>query len=182
MPITVNDLTIRPSGIDMDTLLSEWTCAMPEPLRPVLLTAMGDMFAQGESGAVYFVDMVEGNIRVVADDGDSFQSLMRNSQFVSDHMFPSRIVQFRKAGMSLETAQVCSHKKLLVLSGDDDIGCRSDRRQRPRQYSRSSAPAGQRSARWHSNLRNQDQVTREGPNNTLRLGCCVASPLIDSLG
>ena len=118
----MNDLTISPKGIDMDTLLSEWTWAMPEPLRPVLLTAMGDAFAQGESGAVYFVDMVEGNIRVVADDGESFQSLLRNNQFVIDHMFPSRIVQFRNAGMTLQTEHVYSHKQLLVLGGDDDIG------------------------------------------------------------
>ena len=122
MPITMNDLTISPNGIDMDTLLSEWTWAMPEPLRPVLLTAMGDVFAQSESGTVYFVDMVEGNIRVVADDGDSFQSLMKNTQFVTDHMFPSRIVQFRNAGISLQRGQVYSHKQLLVLGGDDDIG------------------------------------------------------------
>ena len=121
MPITMNDLTINPEGTDMDTLLSEWTWAMPEPLRPVLLTAMGDAFAQGESGAVYFVDMVEGNIRRVADDGQSFQSLLRNNQFVADHMLPSRIVQLRNAGMTLEAKQVYSHKQLLVLGGSDDV-------------------------------------------------------------
>ncbi|MCA9037006.1 MAG: DUF1851 domain-containing protein [Planctomycetaceae bacterium] len=121
MPITMNDLTISPKGIDMDSLLSDWTWVMPEPLRPVLLTAMGDAFAQGESGAVYFVDTVGGDIRVVADDGASFQSLLRNSQFVSDHMFPSRIGQFRNAGMKLGPGQVYSHKQLLVLGGDDDI-------------------------------------------------------------
>ena len=122
MPITMNDLTISPDGVDMDTLLSEWTWAMPESLRPVLLTAMGDAFAQGESGAVYFVDMVEGCIRSVADDGESFQSLLRENQFVTDYMFPSRIVQFRKAGMTLKSGQVYSHKQLLVLGGADDIG------------------------------------------------------------
>ena len=121
MPITMNDLTINPKGIGMETLLSEWTWAMPEPLHPVLLTAMGDAFAQGESGAVYFVDMVEGNVRVVADDGESFQSLLRNNQFVTDHMFPSRIVQFRKAGMTLQPGQVYGHKQPLVLGGNDDI-------------------------------------------------------------
>ncbi|MDX1930794.1 MAG: DUF1851 domain-containing protein [Pirellulaceae bacterium] len=121
MPITMNDLTINPNGVDLDQLLSEWTWAMPEPLRPVLLTAMGDVFAQGESGAVYFVDMIEGNIRNVAEDGESFQLLLRDNQFVTDHMFPSRIVQFRKAGMTLQPAQVYSHKHLLVLGGMDDI-------------------------------------------------------------
>jgi hypothetical protein len=121
MPITMNDLTISPEGVDMDTLLSEWTWAMPEPLRPILLTAMGDAFAQGESGAVYFVDMVDGSIRRVADDGESFQSLLRNNQFVTDHMFPSRIVEFRNAGKTLQSRQVYSHKQLLVLGGADDI-------------------------------------------------------------
>ena len=121
MPITMNDLTINPNGIDMDTLLSEWTWAMPEPLRPVLLTAMGDAFAQGASGAVYFVDMVEGIIRVVADDGESFQQLLRNNQFVTDHLFPSRIVQYRNAGLTLGPKQVYSHKQLLALGGADDI-------------------------------------------------------------
>ncbi|MEW4488920.1 T6SS immunity protein Tdi1 domain-containing protein [Thalassoglobus sp. JC818] len=121
MPITMNDLTISPKGVDMETLLSEWEWAMPEPLRPVLLTAMGDVFAQGESGEVYFLDMIDGAIRSVAVDGESFQSLLRDKQFVTDHFFPSRIVQFRNEGMTLEPGQVYSHKQLLVLGGADDI-------------------------------------------------------------
>lgn len=121
MPITMNDLTISPKGIDFDTLLSEWKWAMPEPVRPVLLTAMGDAFAQGESGTVYFVDMVDGNVRPVADDGETFQSLLRNNQFVTDHLFPSRIVELRNAAITLQPKQVYSHKQLLALGGTDDI-------------------------------------------------------------
>lgn len=120
MPITMNDLTISPDGIDMNTLLSDWEWAMPEPLRPVLITAMGDAFAQGESGAVYFIDIVEGTITSVADDGPSFQSLLSNTQFVTDHMFPSRIVQLRDAGKTLKPNNVYSHKQPLVLGGSDD--------------------------------------------------------------
>lgn len=120
MPITMNDLTISPEGVDMNSLLSDWSWAMPEPLRPVLLTAMGDAFAQGESGSVYFVDMVEGTINPVADDGASFQSLLSDKQFVTNYMFPSRIVQLRNAGKTLDSQQVYSHKQPLVLGGDDD--------------------------------------------------------------
>lgn len=121
MPITMNDLTISPKGVDFETLLSDWKWAMPEPLRPVLLTAMGDAFAQGESGAVYFVDMVEGSVRPVADDGEAFQALLRNSEFVTDHLFPSRIVELRNAAITLLPKQVYSHKQLLALGGADDI-------------------------------------------------------------
>lgn len=120
MPITMNDLTISSDGVDMETLLSEWSWAIPEPLRPVLLTAMGDAFAQGESGSIYFVDMVEGTITSVAEDGDSFQSLLSDTQFVTDHLFPSRIVQLRNAGKTLKPKHVYSHKQLLALGGDDD--------------------------------------------------------------
>jgi hypothetical protein len=121
MPITMNDLTINPDGFDFASLLADWEWAMPEPLRPVLLTAMGDAFAQGASGAVYFIDMIEGNIRPVADDGESFKALLRNNEFVTDHMFPSRIVELRQAGMTLQPRQVYSHKHLLVLGGSDEI-------------------------------------------------------------
>ena len=121
MPITLNDLTINADSVDLDTLLSDWEWAMPEPLRPVLLTAMGDVFAQGNSGSVYFVDVVDGSIRLVADDGESFEQLLRNNQFVTDHMFPARVVEFRKAGLTLEPTQVYSHKQLLVLGGADDL-------------------------------------------------------------
>ena len=65
--------------------------------------------------------MVDGSIRCVADDGDSFQSLLRNNQFVTEHLFPSRIVQFRNAGKTLQPREVYSHKQLLVLGGADDV-------------------------------------------------------------
>jgi hypothetical protein len=121
MPITMNDLTISPQGIDIETLLNDWEWAMPEPLRPVLLTAMGDAFAQGQSGAVYYVDVVGGCIHQVADDGASFKALLNDREFVTDHLFPSRIVELREAGLTLEPRQVYSHKQMLVLGGSDEI-------------------------------------------------------------
>ncbi len=120
MPITMNDLTISPNGVAMGTLLDDWKWAMPEPLRPVLLTAMGDVFAQGESGAVYFVDVVSGEVHTVAENGDDFQALLGDMQFVTDHLYPSRIVQLRKAGKTLEPQQVYSHEQPLVLGGADE--------------------------------------------------------------
>lgn len=121
MPITMNDLTISPDGVDMETLLDDWSWAMPEQWRPVLLTAMGDVFAQGDSGSVYFVDMVEGTITPIADDGPSFQSLLKDTQFVTDHLFPSRITNLREAGKALAPKHVYSHKQPLVLGGEDDV-------------------------------------------------------------
>ena len=120
MPITLNDLTINPDGVDMATLLDDWTWAMPEPVRPVLLSAMGDAFAQGASGAVYFVDMVEGTVTPVAEDGATFETLLADTEFVTNHLFPARVVQLRNAGLTLKPKHVYSHKQPLVLGGEDD--------------------------------------------------------------
>lgn len=121
MPITMNDLTISPAGVNMDALLSDWEWAMPEPLRPVLITALGDVFAQGESSAVYFVDVVGGAVSQVADDGAEFESLLQDPQFVTAHMYPARIVELRQAGLTLQPNEVYSHCTLLVLGGSDEL-------------------------------------------------------------
>ncbi len=121
MELTLNDLTINPEGVDLDELLSDWNWAMPEPMRPVLLTALGDLFAQGETGVVYFVDVIEGHIRVVAEDGSVFEDLLSDMEFVTDHFFPSRIVELRETGIELEANQVYSHQLPLVLGGNDEL-------------------------------------------------------------
>ena len=120
MAVTMNDLTISPKGVDRETLLEEWQWAMPESMLPVMLTAMGDVFAQGESGAVYFIDAVEGQISTIADDGPTFQELLKDTQIVTEYLFPSRIVQLRKSGKQLDAGQVYSHKHPLVLGGEDN--------------------------------------------------------------
>ena len=120
MPLTMNDLTIGPANVNMDTLLDDWSWAIPEPLQPVLLTAMGDAFAQATSGSVYFIDTVEGSVSLVTDNGSEFETLLTDTQFVTRYLFPSRIVQLREAGKTLSQQQVYSHTKPLVLGGDDN--------------------------------------------------------------
>jgi hypothetical protein len=121
MPITLRDLTISPNGVDMDSLLEDWTWAMPEPVRPVLLTALGDAFAQGRSGAVYIVDADAGEIRVVAEDGATFENSMRDAGFVTEHMQPARVVAHRAAGLELAALQVYGRRTPLVLGGRDEV-------------------------------------------------------------
>lgn len=121
MTFTLNDLTINPERVNLNALLDDWTWAMPEPLHPVLLTALGDIFAQSESGAVFFIDTIEGNITKVAEAGPAFQSLLTDSEFINDHFFPSRIMELRDVDIFLYPQQVYSHQKPLVLGGEDDI-------------------------------------------------------------
>ncbi|MCA9005166.1 MAG: DUF1851 domain-containing protein [Planctomycetaceae bacterium] len=121
MEITLNDLTINPEGVDIDALLQDWNWAMPEPMSPVLLTALGDVFAEGDTGAIYFVDVIEGHIRMVAEDSAAFEELLSDAEFVTDHFFPARVVELRNAGIELEASQVYCHQQPLVLGGNDEL-------------------------------------------------------------
>ena len=119
VPITINDLTISLQGLDTSTLLSEWEWAMCEPMTPILLIALGDVFAQGDSKAVYFLDTNQGSFVLVAGTGDQFQNMLRDPRFVTEKMLPARILQLRKAGIELGPSEVYSHSHPLVLGGED---------------------------------------------------------------
>lgn len=121
MPITLNDLTINFDGIDRTKLLEDWDWAMPEPITPILITAMGDVFAQAESGTVYFLDAECGTIESIAASVDEFRRLLTDAAFVTDRMYPSRIVQLRKANLTLGTHEVYGNKHPLVLGGADTL-------------------------------------------------------------
>lgn len=121
MPITLNDLTISPSGVDLSSLLADWEWAMCESMTPVLITAMGDIFAQGETRRIFFIDTSAGQIEKVAENGDEFQNLLRNANFVTAKMYPALILKWRKAGILLGPGEVYSYSHPLALGGDDSV-------------------------------------------------------------
>jgi len=121
MQITLNDLTISPEGLDPATLLSSWNWAMEEPILPILITAMGDAIAVGESGAVYFVDATCGTIERIADDVAALEGLLSDTEFVTEKLLPGRVVSLRGAEMQLGPGEVYSHINPLVLGGEDEI-------------------------------------------------------------
>ena len=120
-PMTLNDLTISPEGLDLNSLLSEWEWTFPEHMHPVLITAMGDVFAQGKSGAVYFLETSVGSTQKVAKNGDEFKELLKDTAFVTDHMYPGRVAELREMGLVLAPGQCYSYKLPLFLGGQDVV-------------------------------------------------------------
>jgi len=121
VPITLNDLTISPSEVDLSSLLADWEWAMCESMTPVLITAMGDVFAQGETRSIFFIDTSTGQIEKVADNGDEFQNLLRDPNFVTAKMYPALILKWRKAGIQLGPGEVYSYSHPLALGGNDSV-------------------------------------------------------------
>ena len=121
MELTLNDLTVNPPGLDRESLLSSWAWAMKRPILPVFLTAMGDVFGQDSTGAVYFVDTCCGTVKKVTDSGDEFKQQLSNLDFVNMYFYPQSVGDLRDEGLVLQQGQCYSHKHTLVLGGKDEL-------------------------------------------------------------
>ena len=120
MSLTLEDLTIDPEGIDPVALLSDWEWAMESLMLPVLITAMGDVFAQTDSGEVCFVDVVGGEVIPVCDSSEAFEEALDDDEFIDEFFYPERVQELRNAGLKLSGRNVYSHKLPLVVGGEDE--------------------------------------------------------------
>lgn len=121
MNLTLEDLTADPGDIDPVALLTDWEWAMECLMLPVLITAMGDVFAQADSGEVSFVDVVGGNILPVCDSTEAFEEALDDDEFIGDFFYPDRVRELRESGLIASGRQVFSHRLPLVLGGDDAV-------------------------------------------------------------
>ena len=119
--MTLNDLTVSPQGLDIDTFLESWQWLIPKHAKPVLLTALGDVFIQDARGAVHFLDTCSGTVKKIAESGDGFKALLQDVEFVTEYMHPGQIADLKAAGLELTPGMCYSHKLLLVLGGQDTV-------------------------------------------------------------
>ena len=121
MSLTLEDLTIAPEGIDPVALLADWEWAMENLMLPVLITAMGDVFAQADSGEVCFVDVVGGEVVTVCDSTEAFEEALDDDEFIAEFFYPERVQELRATGLKLSGRSVFSHKLPLVVGGEDEV-------------------------------------------------------------
>ncbi len=121
MSLTLEDLTIEPEGIDPVALLADWEWAMESLMLPVLITAMGDVFAQTDSGEVCFVDVIGGEVIPVCDSSEAFEEALDDDEFIDEFFYTERVQELRDAGLKLSGRQVFSHKLPLVVGGEDEV-------------------------------------------------------------
>lgn len=120
MSLTLEDLTISPEGIDPVVLLADWEWAMESLMLPVLVTAMGDVFAQSDSGEVCFIDVVGGEVIPVCDSSEAFEEALDDDEFIDEFFYPERVQELIAAGLKLGGRLVYSHKLPLVVGGEDE--------------------------------------------------------------
>jgi hypothetical protein len=124
--ITLSDLIVGFDHLDRDHLLDDWRWLIGPSKQPILLSAIGDAFVQDETDAtIHLLDTAAGSCSRVAADEDEFRALLRDSQWVTDHLAVNVIADFLAKGMGLESGQIYSWRRPPVLGGEyglDNVG------------------------------------------------------------
>ncbi|WP_395741131.1 T6SS immunity protein Tdi1 domain-containing protein [Prosthecobacter sp.] len=116
--MTINDLTVNISHLDREALLSEWRWLTGATKLPVLATLAGDVFVQDSTdGSVHFLDVVEGRCTEIAPDGDTFQRLLSDREFVMRHLSVQLVAPLIRAGKVPAAGQILSWRHPPVLGG-----------------------------------------------------------------
>ena len=99
--------------------LSDWRWLVGEDAEPVLLTAMGDMFVRRVStGAILFVDALEGSISEAADSYDAWKVRLTEPEKFERWFLPALVLLLRERGLVLADGQCYSPIHPLVLGGE----------------------------------------------------------------
>ncbi len=110
-------LTIDLQDLPFDTLLADWRWLVGDNCRPLLLTALGDLFLQDNIGWVYFLDLGAGSFQLVAESTEEFDAMCDNREQRKTWFAGFLVMELRKRLGELSPGQCYSCKIPLSLGG-----------------------------------------------------------------
>jgi hypothetical protein len=109
-------VTMPPAGFDQVMVAWRWTVA--ETARPLLITALGDVFLEAESGEVQFLDTESGKVETIARSRDEWFVMLTNAKYVEMWFRPSFVNELKTRGKPLKREEVYSPIHPLILNGE----------------------------------------------------------------
>lgn len=106
-------------GTNFDSALSSWLWLVPSSARPVLITALGDLFLEIDS-EVHFLNTEEGSLAKVAASRDDWKAKMQERTYVATWFRPSLVQSLLENGVVLRSGEVFSPVVPPVLGGRRD--------------------------------------------------------------
>ena len=110
-------LTIKTDGLSFDSLLSDWRWLVSPDFTPVLMTAFCDLFLRDQSGRVYFLDLMSGEFKQVAESQEVFDRSCEDREQRRSWFIGFLLTEVRKLRGELAAGQCYSCKTLLSLGG-----------------------------------------------------------------
>lgn len=119
MPASWKQLSIVPSAEALAELREQWSWLLPDPLKAFMASAMGDVFLEGDDGAVFWLDTGRGKLEMIAPSRDAFMAELRTK--AEDWFLASLVDELLEAGIVLDSEQCYGYKVLPVLGGKYEV-------------------------------------------------------------
>lgn len=118
MKITWDDLQVKFDEDTADKLIEDWRWLVGQNKTPIMVSSIGDLFLRDNTDKIYWLNVGEGSITVVADDIDGFKEKLQDHEQVNEWFMVELVDALKAAGLKLEPGSIYSYKKLPILGGN----------------------------------------------------------------
>lgn len=110
-----SELVFTPSSEAVAELRESWLWLLGSKWRPLLFSAVGDVFLQLEAGTVWWLSTATGSLEQVAESESEFIGLLGGEQ-VNEWFLPGLVEALQTAGKPLSPGQCYSYTTLPVFA------------------------------------------------------------------
>lgn len=113
-----NDLLAPVAGeFDLGEALESWRWLVPQTVQPLVLTAFGDLFLVNDSGAVLFLDTIDGKCHEVAASVQDWETKLGQPELLDEWFMPGFLSELHEAGAYLSQGECYSATHSIILGG-----------------------------------------------------------------
>src|SRR5262249_8936278 len=95
-----------PSEVEVATALKLWPELAGRQVRPLLVTAFGDIFLETREGEILLVDTLELACSSVASSVAEFRSLVSDPDWTAENLFTEIVLLASECGITRSATQV----------------------------------------------------------------------------
>ncbi|OZB46426.1 MAG: hypothetical protein B7X60_08755 [Polynucleobacter sp. 39-45-136] len=92
--------------LDFQHVLEQWSPLISGPVKPIGMSAFGDIYFLRPDGTVHVLDVLEGAVRHVAESETAFGAYMNSQEWLDANLMPEVVWQLHRRGLVRSPGQV----------------------------------------------------------------------------
>lgn len=117
MKINLDDLTVKFNHISADKLIKDWSWLIGTDKKTILVSVIGDMFLTSDNGNVFWLNVGQGILEMIAVDEKEFETKLTDREKVNEWFMIDLTTQLRLSDKKLKYGQIYSYYKLPIIGG-----------------------------------------------------------------
>jgi hypothetical protein len=118
MKNNLDDFIVKFDNNSADRLIGDWIWLIGNDKTPILVSAIGDLFLRDDKNNIFWLNVGEGKLNLVANGNEEFEGKLKDVDQVNEWFMIDLIEELKNSGQELNERQIYSYKKLPVLGGD----------------------------------------------------------------